>query len=60
MGKIKNIIFDFGVVLINLERERFLNNFKAIGVKNIESLLRSNDIGKIKIDESGETRLGFF
>lgn len=38
MGKIKNIIFDFGVVLINLERERFLNNFKAIGVKNIESL----------------------
>lgn len=32
---IKNIIFDFGGVLINLDRQRCINNFNKLGVSNI-------------------------
>ncbi len=38
MKEIKNIIFDFGVVLVDLNRFRFIENFKKIGVTTIESL----------------------
>lgn len=33
---IKNLLIDLGGVLINLDRERCLDNFKHIGFKNIE------------------------
>lgn len=36
---IKNIIFDFGGVLINLDRQRCINNFKQIGLDNVEDLI---------------------
>ncbi|HPE55869.1 MAG TPA: HAD family phosphatase [Bacteroidales bacterium] len=35
---IKNIIFDFGGVIINIHHERVENAFKAIGVKDFERL----------------------
>ena len=38
MKNIKNIIFDFGVVLINLERDKFISNFKDLGVSEIENI----------------------
>ncbi len=37
-SKIKNLIIDLGVVLINLEPQRCYDRFKAYGVKNIEQL----------------------
>lgn len=39
MKGIKNLIFDFGGVLIDLDRERCIRNFRQIGVENVESLL---------------------
>ncbi|KAA6350478.1 HAD family phosphatase [termite gut metagenome] len=36
---IKNLLIDFGGVLINLERQTCLNNFKNIGIENIENLI---------------------
>ena len=37
--KIKNLIFDFGGVLIDLDRERCLENFRRLGMKEVEQLL---------------------
>jgi putative hydrolase of the HAD superfamily len=36
---IKNLLIDFGGVLINLERQTCLNNFKRIGIENIEHFI---------------------
>lgn len=36
---IKNIIFDFGGVLINLNRQRCIDNFKQLGLTNVEGLI---------------------
>lgn len=36
---IKNLIFDFGGVLIDLDRERCLENFRRLGMPHVESLL---------------------
>lgn len=36
---IKNIIFDFGGVLINLDRQLCIDNFKQIGLNNVEDLI---------------------
>lgn len=37
--KIKNLIIDFGGVLIDLDRERCMENFARLGVKNIGQML---------------------
>lgn len=36
---IKNLLVDFGGVLINLDRERCIDNFKKLGLKEAEKLL---------------------
>ena len=36
---IKNLLIDFGGVLVNLDRERCISNFKKIGINNIGELL---------------------
>lgn len=36
---IKNLLIDFGGVLINLDRSRCIENFKQLGLQNVESLL---------------------
>lgn len=36
---IKNLLIDFGGVLINLDRQRCIGNFKKLGFENIEELL---------------------
>lgn len=36
---IKNLIFDFGGVLVNLNRQRCVDNFKALGVNDVEHLI---------------------
>lgn len=36
---IKNLLIDFGGVLIDLDRQRCIDNFKKLGFENIESLL---------------------
>ncbi|MCD7899724.1 MAG: HAD family phosphatase [Bacteroides sp.] len=36
---IKNIIFDFGGVLIDLDRQRCIDNFKKLGLQNIDELI---------------------
>lgn len=36
---IKNIIFDFGGVLINLNRQRCIDNFKQLGLSSVENLI---------------------
>ena len=35
----KNLLIDFGGVLINLDRERCIRNFKKIGLENIDEML---------------------
>lgn len=39
MKGIKNLIFDFGGVLIDLDRPRCIEQFKALGLNEVESLL---------------------
>ncbi|MDR2858885.1 MAG: HAD family phosphatase [Mediterranea sp.] len=43
MGKsgIRNLLIDFGGVLVNLDRQACLSNFKDIGIENIESFVDS-------------------
>lgn len=36
---IKNLLIDFGGVLINLDRQRCIDNFKKLGFDNVEDLL---------------------
>ena len=36
---IKNLIFDFGGVLINLDRQRCIDNFKKLGLGQVEELI---------------------
>lgn len=38
LSSIKNIIFDFGGVLIDLDKERCVRNFKTLGI-NVESII---------------------
>ncbi|WP_321334390.1 HAD family phosphatase [uncultured Bacteroides sp.] len=37
--EIKNLIIDFGGVLIDLDRQRCIDNFKKIGLQNVEELI---------------------
>lgn len=47
MGEIKNIIFDFGGVLINLTRTRWIDSFKQLGIGNIwENMMASSYLHK--------------
>ena len=39
MKGIKNLIFDFGGVLIDLDRARCLNQFKSLGLDHVDKLL---------------------
>ena len=36
---IKNLIFDFGGVLINLDRQRCVENFRKLGLEKVDELL---------------------
>lgn len=38
-GGIKNLLIDFGGVLIDLDRHRCIENFKKLGFENVEDLL---------------------
>ncbi len=40
---IKNVIFDFGGVLMNLDRQRCMSSFKALGLKNVDKFLDPTD-----------------
>ncbi|NDW09566.1 HAD family phosphatase [Dysgonomonas sp. 520] len=60
MKNIKNVLFDFGGVIIGINKENAINRFKEIGVENIEDYLnefRQEGIflaleeGKISLDE---------
>jgi glucose-1-phosphatase len=51
---IKNIIFDFGGVLINLDYERAYNAFRSLGIPNLEEILsKSQQIGIFDEFEKG-------
>lgn len=39
MSKIKNLVFDFGGVIVDLDRDNAVREFTAIGVSNAEELL---------------------
>ncbi|MDR0385781.1 MAG: HAD family phosphatase [Prevotellaceae bacterium] len=39
MNKIKNIVFDFGGVIVEINRPAAINKFKEIGIGNIEEFL---------------------
>ncbi|MDR2382992.1 MAG: HAD family phosphatase [Prevotellaceae bacterium] len=39
MSEIKNIVFDFGGVIVDINRTAAINKFKEIGIGNIEELL---------------------
>lgn len=39
MENIKNIIFDLGVVLLNLDKQRCIDSFVALGFNNVQSFL---------------------
>ncbi|MGL5272362.1 MAG: HAD family hydrolase [Phocaeicola sp.] len=39
MSKIKNLVFDFGGVIVDLDRDNAVRQFIAIGVKNADELL---------------------
>ena len=36
---IKNLIIDFGGVLIDLDRQRCIENFAKLGMSNVEAML---------------------
>ena len=36
---IKNLLIDFGGVLINLDRQRCIENFRKLGLQNVDELL---------------------
>lgn len=36
---IKNLLIDLGGVLINLDRQRCIENFQKLGLRNVEELL---------------------
>lgn len=40
MAEIKNVIFDLGGVLLNLDINKTLNAYKAMGLRNIEDMFR--------------------
>lgn len=37
---IKNLIFDFGGVLINLDRQRCVENFRKLGIRESRRIVR--------------------
>lgn len=60
MQKIKNIIFDLGAVILNIDYELTINAFKKLGIENINEIyskLKQNDLfdqfetGKIVAEE---------
>lgn len=61
---IKNIIFDFGGVLIDLYRERCIERFEALGFKGVEFLISSThhsgpftelELGTMSVEDFRET-----
>ncbi|MDR1581764.1 MAG: HAD family phosphatase [Prevotellaceae bacterium] len=62
MGKIKNIVFDFGGVIVDLNRTAAVNKFKELGISNIEKLLdpyRQKGIFR-RIEEGSLSREDFY
>ena len=52
--KIKNLLVDFGSVLIDLDRQRCIDRFKSLGCTNVESLLSvCHQEGFFKLHEQG-------
>jgi putative hydrolase of the HAD superfamily len=47
LAEIKNLIFDFGGVLIDLDKERCVNQFKSLGFENIEEFISSTHSGGV-------------
>ena len=43
---IKNIFFDLGVVLIDLDKKQCIKSFEEIGVKNVEQMI---EIGRAHV-----------
>ena len=39
MGKIKNIVFDLGGVILDLDRDRAVRRFEQIGLSDAEELI---------------------
>jgi putative hydrolase of the HAD superfamily len=51
---IKNLIFDFGNVLTDLDKNRCVSNFKALGLQHVDSLISdSSKQGFFKDQEKG-------
>ena len=51
---IKNLLIDLGGVLINLDRQRCIENFQKLGLRNVEELLDiSNQDGILMQQEKG-------
>ena len=52
---IKNLLIDLGGVLINLDRQRCIENFQKLGLRNVEDLLDiHNPNGLLMQQETGE------
>lgn len=47
---IKNLLIDLGGVLINLDRQRCIENFKRLGFQNVEELLTANELTGIFLE----------
>lgn len=55
MENIKNIIFDLGGVLLNLDMNRTLDAYKAMGIQNIEDFFRIGHAASFfKLYETGD------
>ncbi|MDR0724600.1 MAG: HAD family phosphatase [Prevotellaceae bacterium] len=62
MSEIKNIVFDFGGVIVDINRTAAIDKFKEIGINNIEELLdlyRQKGIFR-KIEDGSMSREDFY
>jgi len=61
MISIKNLIIDFGGVLVDLDRSRCINSFKKIGADCIEEMLNPYyQLGLLKDLENGDITTDIF
>ena len=62
MCKIKNIVFDFGGVIVDINRNAAISKFKEIGIVNIEEMLdpyRQKGVFR-KIEDGSMSREDFY
>ena len=50
-GKIKNVIFDFGGVIINLMRNRCIDAFEQLGIANLREQLVGSMLGDVSAEK---------